>query len=124
MPEQATPFSAPSSPPSVGPERRSNQRYPFREAASCYALNAKRFERYWAWIRDVSVSGVGMLLSRPLEPETLLIIEAQSTSRRLLLPLTARVVHSTKQTEGNWVIGCAFIRELNAEELQALLSYA
>jgi hypothetical protein len=122
---ERTPHSSPGrSGRSIGRERRGEPRHPCRQAACCYSLTTKQLERYWAWIRDVSLRGVGLLLSRKFEPDTLLIIEVRSTQRRLLLPLTARVVHSSRQPEGDWLIGCLFTRELNSEELHALTSYS
>jgi len=59
-------------------------------------------------------------MSRSFEPETVLIIEL-SAKPQAARPLTARVVHSTPDPSGRWIIGCAFARALSQEELRAFL---
>ena len=104
-------------------ERRADPRYSCREKVCCYSLTAERYERCSARIRDVSVGGVGLELNHGFEPGSLLIIEVQSAVRHLLLPLTALVIHSTMEAEGNWIVGCEFNRRLSPEELRSLLLY-
>jgi hypothetical protein len=70
---------------------------------------------------DISASGVGLLMDRPMEPETLLAVDLQNEDSSLVCSLLVEVRHSRAREEGDWLVGCAFARELRAGELKALL---
>lgn len=74
-----------------------------------------------AWVRDISSQGIGLLLARKLEPGTPLIVQIDGKADGALSGLEARVVHATAQAAGEWLVGCALVRGLSAEELQDLL---
>jgi hypothetical protein len=69
-------------------------------------------------MQDVSAQGIGLLLTQPLTPGTLLEVEVGHGSAA---PWVARVVHSTKQ-EGGWLIGCTLNHSLSDAEVKRLLS--
>src|SRR5262249_46087221 len=69
-------------------------------------------------VRDISTSGIGLFLTRALEPGTLIDVEMPS---RCIVKRIAQVVHSTKQ-EGGWLVGCTLNNPLSAPELDALRS--
>jgi hypothetical protein len=73
------------------------------------------------WVFNLSTRGAGLLLSQPLQPDTLLVLQLKSTvgDRRYELP--GRVVHATVQLDGDWLVGCEFADLLNADDLEALL---
>jgi hypothetical protein len=79
----------------------------------------------WLWwlatVVDISVKGVGLILTRKLEPDTLLSIELQNTGSNFQRTLLARIVHAADQPGKGWRVGCAFAKALTEEELQALL---
>lgn len=71
---------------------------------------------------DVSHSGIGMLMDRPLDAGTFLQIELPSIRRKHLKPRLVRVTHSKPMPGGEeWSVGGIFLRGLTEEELQALL---
>ena len=76
-------------------------------------------KRIWARVRNVSVDRIGLLLGAPIEPGTRLTIEMKTLDPSILLTLLARVVHSTKQEEGSWIVGCKFITRPSEEDLLA-----
>lgn len=107
-------------PEPTGTERRAKARYALNvPAAFCHPIAEVGNDDCWtgARIQDVSASGIGLVLTHPVEPEVLLAIDLQGVSRLLL----AHVAHATPRTEGGWLVGCALINPLSEEELQALL---
>jgi hypothetical protein len=57
-------------------ERREAVRHQYRQALSCFIL--PKYERFWAWARNISVSGIGMIANRQLKPETLLVLQLRT----------------------------------------------
>ncbi len=74
-----------------------------------------------AWIHNLSETGIGLNVARPLEPGTPLVVRMRGPAREGLVALPGRVVHSTAEADGSWRIGCAFDQRLRPEALAALL---
>ena len=74
-----------------------------------------------AQIRDVSQSGVGLVLERRFEPGTELDFEVPETAQNLPGRLPVRVVHASALPGGKWLHGCEFVRPLNDQELPRFL---
>lgn len=73
-----------------------------------------------AVLRDVSATGVGLLMAQQVQPGKVIAIEvaAQGTDQwRLKL---IRVAHTTQQDGNRWLVGGAFLQPLNDEELELL----
>jgi hypothetical protein len=70
---------------------------------------------------DISATGVGLLIDRPIEPETLLEVQLQGDGSGPAPTLLVEVRHVQARPDGGWLVGCAFGRALSASELQALL---
>ena len=78
-------------------------------------------EVWWlAWVHDLTLAGAGLLAGEPVEPGTEVDIEllTQAIAR---VAVRARVAHATRRTDGNWLVGCAFLQPLSSEELETLL---
>jgi hypothetical protein len=73
------------------------------------------------WQTDLSAGGVGLVLSRPLEPDTPIELELAGPHQVCCLRVDARVVRVTPQRNGDWIVGCEFRRRLTDEELDTLL---
>jgi len=73
-----------------------------------------------AWFVDLSRGGVGLRMLRPIPVGTEIQISLRSPAKGLLA-FQAFVVHSTVQTDGEWLIGCRFATEIGNEELDELL---
>ena len=71
-----------------------------------------------AAVRDVSTTGIGMMLYCKFAPGTILAVEplSRSSTRTLL----ARVVRTTVEADG-WYHGCELANALTDEELQGWL---
>jgi hypothetical protein len=74
-----------------------------------------------AWVIDLSLGGVGLLLSRPLELHSELVVVLKSEVLKKVFELTARVCHAVRQVDGDWIVGCEFADKLTEDQLDALL---
>jgi hypothetical protein len=106
-----------SGPP--GEERRRAPRFQCLRMISCAVRQSE--ERIWARVRDISVSGIGLVATNKIEAGTPLIIELKSVALLPTLTLPARVAHATPRASGSWLIGCQFDEPLTDEQVQALL---
>jgi hypothetical protein len=98
-------------------ERRAWVRMPKDQRVSCHRpMPAALADAETAWmgtIRDISPGGIAVLLSRRVDPGTILNIEV--CDKRAV-----RVCHATPDY-GRWIIGCAFAWSLDPQELRRFL---
>lgn len=73
------------------------------------------------WCKNLSITGVGITLSHPLEIGTDVVIHLKGTDLRASFRKPSRVAHATQEIDGTWRIGCEFISPLTDEELDSLL---
>lgn len=106
-------------------ERRASVRFSCNLKISCNlmpSLHGDQTEDQWqATVKDLSVSGVGLLLSRRFEPGTILTVELQSrdsTSKRTREITVTRVKPGGK---GQWLVGGKFHEKLSKEDVKRLL---
>jgi hypothetical protein len=119
MPGKTVPF--PASGGFRGVERRAAVRYPCELDAS-YRVPSEDEDLQWpAQVQDVSTLGVGVLVNRPLERGTSLVLEMRTKDHSLSYTLPARVAYVIPLTGEMWWLGCAFARPLGEQELQTLL---
>ena len=102
-------------------ERRASVRLKSNAKGHCQSLSLQREMSWEAVVRDISSSGIGLLLPRRFEAGTLLTIELTETAEGKKHLLIARVVHATPQPEGNWLVGCTLASSLAEDEVQLLL---
>jgi hypothetical protein len=78
--------------------------------------------------QDLSAGGIGFLLHRRFDLDTLLTIELQRPRRDFRHSessvatwgrLSARVLHAIPQPDGHWRLGCALVHALSEEELRS-----
>ncbi|MBI3407712.1 MAG: PilZ domain-containing protein [Planctomycetes bacterium] len=100
-------------------ERRGAVRVPAEAQALCRPLADEKCEPWRAGIRDVSSIGVGLVLPGPVDAGTLLHVELSNKHGAKIRPLLARVVHSEQEGEGSWLVGCAFLSELDESQLRS-----
>jgi PilZ domain len=109
----------------VKPASRGNQRATIRyrcapaTVGKVFSANDQEFQR--AWILDLSLKGVGMQLSRPLEPGHLIIIAVRGNDGAKIHELSARVMHCSPVPQGDWFVGCELTFPLSPEEMEQLL---
>jgi hypothetical protein len=81
-------------------------------------------ERRSATIHNLSLGGVALKVSDEFEPGTLLDLELVDHSGTKRVTMVACVVYRTDLEEGHWLVGCNFVRELDDEDLRALIGTA
>lgn len=103
---------------SAAAERRSMPRMP-GIAISELAIEANG-AIFPATACNISTKGVGLLTQCQVGVATIITIKRGDDSRDLTRPLTAEVRRTTPLPKGEWIVGCAFSRDLNAEDLLEL----
>ena len=106
----------------TGFKRRASVRHPCCVAASSHSAQTPGREFQETWVVNLSISGVGLLLRWRPEPDTTLAVRLEGAAGATLGVLWAQVVHTVKQGEGEWYVGCAFPTPLNARELRSWLA--
>ena len=101
-------------------DQRGWTRFPCGLKASFYLQADPEQKRCPVTVLNISASGIGMLADRAITTGTLLTVEMQGSTGQPPLSMLACVVHVNAQ-EGQWALGCNFIRELTGKDLQALL---
>lgn len=74
-----------------------------------------------AWVQNLSTGGIGLLLARPIATDSHIRVFLKTADNTQTFELEARVVHSTLQASGDWVIGCEFSERLAEDDLDRLL---
>jgi len=126
MPAETLTFGAVSVSPTRAADGRIAPRHTCGLTTSCEPMSVRsdRDARWPATIRDISVTGIGLLLKRRFERGAGLTIELPENGGNSAYTVLAKVVHATSQPGGYWLLGCAFVSELSDEELDGLLESA
>jgi len=74
-----------------------------------------------ARVLNMSAGGVGLVFPSRIEAGTLLDLELIGKADQPGLAILASVVFVSPRSDANWLLGCNFIRELTAAELNALI---
>lgn len=101
--------------------RRASPRFECRHVTFYRQVGKRGGDSELATLHNVSVSGVGLLIRERIKPGTILVIELNSTVRKVLHQRLARVTHVTDQSDGYTLIGCEFAKPLSEAELIALM---
>jgi hypothetical protein len=101
-------------------ERREAPRFPSDLEAWGQTWGPSGGKGWVAPVTDLSADGIALYFKYRVRPGTALVLTLHSQNRRLLRPLSVRVAHSTLQDNGDWVLGCHFVRKLSSEDLQSL----
>jgi hypothetical protein len=117
---EATPLPEPLGVPADLAERRAAVRYPSQCATACHPV-PEGDALCSARVVDISTTGIGLLVDRFVEPETLLGVDMQCDEPALTYTLLVEVRHVTQRADGEWLLGCSFARELSQQEVQTLL---
>jgi serine/threonine protein kinase len=102
-----------------GLQRRASVRHPCPPATAGSLLLADGAQALETRVVNLSRGGIGLLLCRPLERDTPVLLRLENRLRGLTCALAGRVVHAQEQAQGEWLVGCAFSRGLSPQELAA-----
>ena len=101
-------------------DRRATERFPVNADASCPFLSPVVEHFGPAKILNISMEGIGLLVSRPLEPGTLLAVTLENVAKSYARTVLVRVVHSTPGP-GNHLVGGTFTTPLPYQDLTVLV---
>jgi len=102
-------------------KRRAAVRYRCTLPTLGYLFFPQTGESVEAWVHNLSETGIGLNLNRPLDPGTPVNIRLTGITDNLSIKVAARVLHATQEIDGSWRIGCEFGEKLTAEMLDSLL---
>jgi len=101
--------------------RRAAIRYRCAPATVGRVISTEDREFQRAWIIDLSLSGVGMQLARPLTPGQHVTLLMRSNDGAESFELSATVTHCDRAPHCDWHVGCEFTTLLTPDELDRLL---
>ena len=100
--------------------RRATVRYRCPSPTPGRAFIANSSKSVNAWVIDISLGGIGLILECHIEEGTLLRIEMGQGEKEVLAELLAYVAHNTPLLDGRWRSGCEWVRPMTEDELQVL----
>lgn len=103
-----------------GADRRVKVRFPSTLDGVCTPIGDEDQLAWSGKIQDISESGIGLILGRRFEKETVLSVELKGRSRSTHT-LLVRVVRVSRKSPKRWNIGCVFARDLTDDDVRDLL---
>ncbi len=101
-------------------DRRGAECFPVNADACCPFLSPVEETHTPVKIRDISMAGIGLLISRRIEPGALLALTLSNPARNFTKTVLVRVVHATT-LHGNYLIGGTFTVPLTYQEMTTLV---
>lgn len=101
-------------------DRRQAERFPVNIDSSCPFLSPVVEDFGPVRIRDISMSGIGLLLRTQVEPGTLLAVTLSNPARNFTKTVLVRVTHSTPLS-GQYLVGGTFTVPLAYQEMTTLV---
>jgi hypothetical protein len=102
-------------------DRRSAERFPVNADTSCQFVRPVGDELGHARIKNVSTDGIGLLLSKRVEPGSLLAIALMVKGKPFNRTLLVQVAHVTAQPGGSFLVGGNFVTPLTYDDLKTLV---
>ena len=101
-------------------DRRAAERLPVNAATSCTFAGQVTEDFGQAKIRDVSMTGIGLLVSRRVEIGALLAVAVSNAAQKFSKTLLVRVAHVTP-VHGGFLVGGTLNEPLTYQELTSLV---
>jgi hypothetical protein len=111
----------PANAPAHGIERRVAPRFPINLTTSCRLMAVVPARTLSVRVRNVSVSGISLVVSRPVDPGDRLEIELRSVARNVTRLLTVQVVYCIEHPSGELIVGGRFSEPLTHEEFRVFV---
>src|SRR5262245_9895051 len=102
-------------------DRRREERFPVNADTSCTFVSPVVEDFGPAKLKNISASGIGLLLTRRVEPGTMLAVSLSNPGRRFSKTVLVRVMHVTAQHGGVYLVGGSLDTPLAYEELSTLV---
>jgi len=104
-------------------ERRAWIRYPCDLESFCQPMQTRNAKVVCSVrVCDISNNGISLLAGTEFAVGSFLSVEMIRVSQELSQPVLARVVHTTPQADGDWLLGCELTSKLSNNELRDLLT--
>jgi hypothetical protein len=103
-------------------ERRRAQRHLCTLDTSCRLVASVAGNAQIVRVRNISATGISLVLNGPIEPQTVLYIELLNRHTSFLCMIRLRVVYSVEHPNGLFIVGGAFLQQLTREQLTGLLA--
>ena len=101
--------------------QRQNTRYQCAPATIGQLVASNRKEFLKGWVLDLSKTGAGLLMMRPIQRQKAVLRIIGPTDRKKH-EIAAEVVHCTQKLQNNeWVVGLRFEQPLSDDQLESLL---
>lgn len=98
-------------------EKRTEERFPANANTTC-GLAAPIVEELGAVrVKNISLKGVGLLVSKQVAPGTLLVIKLVNPLKKITKTALVRIIHSAPQAGGSFLVGGDWDTPLTYEEL-------
>jgi hypothetical protein len=100
-----------------------------RRRAERYDCDLQPLVREWgsstgesgmARVCNISRTGIALLTPARVRPGRVLVLKLTGAGGGFARPVLVRVIHSTRQPDGLWLSGGAFVRRLSEEELEVI----
>ncbi|HJZ58248.1 MAG TPA: PilZ domain-containing protein [Gemmataceae bacterium] len=104
----------------TGSGDRHADRLPVTAGTSCSFISPVVENFGPARVRDVSMEGVGLILTHAVPLGTLLAVGLSNSQKGIAKTVLVRVVHSTP-THGGFLVGGTFVTPLSYQELTAMV---
>jgi PilZ domain len=101
-------------------ERRAWVRFRANFATALKPAGAPDSSRLPAQIRNISLCGINLRVSRGFQPGEMVSIELPGANGKACCDILACVVHCEESLETEWLLGCTFSRPLSAADLDAV----
>src|SRR5262245_14787257 len=101
-------------------DRRAQERMPVSAEVSCSFVSPVVTDFGNARIKDISMHGIGLLLSRKVDVGATLAITLANAGKSLSKTVLVKVIHATSQP-GSTLIGGTFTIPLTYQELTTLV---
>lgn len=73
-------------------------------------------------VRNISAGGISLVLNKPVAADSILEIELLNRPQMFLCPLQLRITFLVEHPSGDCIVGGAFMRQLEEQELKKLLA--
>jgi hypothetical protein len=104
-------------------EKRRSVRYACVLEATLAGGETTRFWPGWpARVLDISQHGVGMHVGEECAEGTILSVKLYYGDGQSCEPLPVEIVRSSRQPNGTWIVGAAFLQPISEEQLKLLLA--
>lgn len=105
----------------VDPDQRAWERFPCSVSVTYRPTDEEDGPEHTAEVDNISASGIGLVVSRPVEVGMLLSLELRGSNGETRLSMLASIVRVTELIGGRYFCGSNFITRLTERELEELM---